>query len=190
MPSKENPMDDQNEVKVRDEAEVRSAVITEYGFDEEVDAERIERLVAKELDHDRKLSSAIGAKIKHRTEAEELKKQIPTKKEPTEEEKGLSQKDVLYLAKADIHETNVDEVLELAKAMKWDVKQAHEYLKPRLKELDEFRKTAEAAQTKPGARSVGKVTGEDLIEMARKGNVPETQEEIDKLVAAQFPTRK
>lgn len=55
------------------EEEVRANVITEFGFDEVNDQERIDKLVAKELEHGKKLYAAVGAKIKHRTEAEALK---------------------------------------------------------------------------------------------------------------------
>lgn len=59
------------------EEEVRAKVITEFGFDEVDDLDRINKLVAKEMDSRKKLSSAIGQKIKHRDAAEELRKKVP-----------------------------------------------------------------------------------------------------------------
>jgi hypothetical protein len=71
------------------EDEVRAKVIADYGFDEVDDAERIDKLVTKEVENRKALSSAIGQKIKHRTEAEELRKKViqPSQesKLPTEE---------------------------------------------------------------------------------------------------------
>ena len=186
-------MENQDEVKVRKEEDVRSEIIAEYGFDATDDAERIEKLVAKELDHDKKLSSAIGAKIKHRTEAEEFKKQIPLKEEkPPVEDKGLSVMDGVLIAKADVHEEDVELVLKWAKLNGVTVKEAlaDKTLKTVLREKKEERTTAETTQTKGTGRSPAKVTGDDLLEAARKGKVPESQEEIDKLVAAQFPQKK
>lgn len=64
---------EQAAVKEVKEDEVRASIITEYGFDEVDDAERIDKLTKKEMENHKKLSSAIGQKIKHRTEAEALK---------------------------------------------------------------------------------------------------------------------
>lgn len=55
------------------EEDVRAKVIEEFGFDEIDDKDRIDKLVAKEVESSKKLSQAIGQKIKHRTEAEALK---------------------------------------------------------------------------------------------------------------------
>lgn len=46
--------------------EIRESVISEYDFDEEDDAERIDKLVEKEVSNRKKLSEAIGQKIKYR----------------------------------------------------------------------------------------------------------------------------
>lgn len=61
----------QTEVK---EEEVREKIITEFGFDAVDDAEKIDKLVLKEVENSKKLSAAIGQKIKYRTEAEDLRK--------------------------------------------------------------------------------------------------------------------
>lgn len=49
--------------------EIRANIIAEFGFDEATDAERIEKLVTKEMEHHKKLSSAIGQKINWREKA-------------------------------------------------------------------------------------------------------------------------
>jgi len=59
------------------EDEVRDRVISEYGFDEVDDADRISKAVAKELEHSKKMSQAIGQKIKWRTEATKPKEAAP-----------------------------------------------------------------------------------------------------------------
>lgn len=186
-------MDDQNEVvKVRSEEEVREAVITEYGFDEEADVERIDKLVAKELDHDKKLSSAIGAKIKHRTEAEELKKKIPVETPPVEKkaEGGLTEKDVIYLAKAEIHEEDVDEVVAYAKKMGVGVKEAHKFFEPILAHRAEVRKTAEATNTGTSRQSPTKLSDDELLSKASRNELPEDPAEIDRLMKAKLFAKK
>lgn len=129
----------------------------------------------------RKENETLKAQKDHwRKKAEEKPPAVVKSEEASPE--GIPQKDIIYIAKADIHEEDIEEVLSLAKAMKWDVKQAHEYLKPRLKELDEKRKTAEMTSTKGGSRSVFKETPDVLISRANKG------EEVDpeKLAAARM----
>ena len=59
------------------EDEVRDRVISEYGFDEVDDADRISKAVAKEIEHSKKMSQAIGQKIKWRTEATKPKEVAP-----------------------------------------------------------------------------------------------------------------
>lgn len=61
--------------------EVRDAVVKEFGFDPDLDEEKIVKAVERELAHKKALSSAIGQKIKHRTEAEELRKNSSKKDE-------------------------------------------------------------------------------------------------------------
>ncbi len=78
--NKNNPMDEQEkaaelaaQTEVKEE-EVREKIITEFGFDAVDDAEKIDKLVLKEVENSKKLSAAIGQKIKYRTEAEDLRK--------------------------------------------------------------------------------------------------------------------
>lgn len=61
-------------LKESKEEEIRANVINEYGFNEIDDAERIDKLVAKELKSKEMLSQAIGQKIKYR---EQLKTIVP-----------------------------------------------------------------------------------------------------------------
>lgn len=63
------------------EEEVRAEVIAEFGFDEVDDAERIDKAVKREIEGRKKLSDAIGQKIKHRSEKEALLKDPRLQKE-------------------------------------------------------------------------------------------------------------
>lgn len=79
MEEKTNPTQEETqelEATQAKEEEVREKIITDYGFNEDDDADKIDKLVEREMDIAKKLSSAIGQKIKHRQEAEELKKQL------------------------------------------------------------------------------------------------------------------
>lgn len=91
QPTAEELAAEQVAVQEVKEDEVRTKVIADYGFDEVDDAERIDKLVTKEVESRKALSSAIGQKIKHRTEADELRKKVtppPPEAKPATEEIG------------------------------------------------------------------------------------------------------
>jgi hypothetical protein len=116
---------------------------------------------------------------------ERLKKQPEPKPKPEPAQDGLSTRDVVYLAKADIHDDDVDEVLDYAKLKGISVGKAHEYLKPVLDVRKEQRTTASAANTGPARRGASKATAEALLDNARAGKLPESDDDIARLVAAQ-----
>ena len=109
----------------------------------------------------------------------------PEVKEEPEAEQGLTSKDVLYLAKADVHEDDIDTVLEWAKFKNISVKDAHGELKGVLATKAEERRSAQVTQTK-GARGASAPTAEDLLSQASKGQLPETDEGIEALAAAEM----
>lgn len=67
------------------EDEVRAKIVSDFGFDEANDAEKIDKLVKHEMDSHKKLSTAIGQKIKYRTDLEEARKNPPKPEVKTEE---------------------------------------------------------------------------------------------------------
>jgi len=82
VPSAEELEQERTALLEAKEEEVRASVISEFGFDEELDADKIDKAVAKEMKNRKDLSQAIGQKIKHRTEAEELRKKSATPPAP------------------------------------------------------------------------------------------------------------
>ena len=110
--------------------------------------------------------------------AEQEAKQLKTKPKENEvapENEPLSQKDIIYLAKADIHEDDLGEVIEYSKFKKVSVAEAHKMMKPILAEHAEHRKTAEAANA-GGGRGVVKKIDPSVIER----NLSEGQGEVPK----------
>jgi len=63
--------------------EAKKQVIEKFGLTEEDNSELIEKLTADTLENHKKLVTAIGQKIKIRTEKEELEKQVKTVVPPT-----------------------------------------------------------------------------------------------------------
>lgn len=86
---------EQAALQVDKEDEIRSKVIAEFGFDEVDDIERIDKLVAKEVESRKKLSDAIGQKIKWRTEATKSKETVPPVEKKKETPPDLDVRKVL-----------------------------------------------------------------------------------------------
>lgn len=102
---------------------------------------------------------------------------------------GLSNKDVLFLAKATIHEDDVDSLVTFARKMGMDMASAYQEYKPILDVKAEQRRTASATQTR-GGRGSAKVTGEDLLQKAEKtGEIPETDDGMRAIAEARLARR-
>ena len=108
--------------------EVRVSVISEFGFDEDLDTDKIDKAVEKELDSRKKLSEAIGQKIKHRKEAEELRAKVATpptpevKTDPDEVGKMVDSK-----IKETLDQTKLDE-LDYPDELKSEIKRIAQFV--------------------------------------------------------------
>jgi len=175
------------------EEEVRAEIITDYGFDEVEDAERIDKAVAKEIKHRKDISTAIGQKIKHRNEANELRKVEPPKKEPLKEpampeKESFSLKDSRALT--DVHDDDVDDVVDYAKFKGISIPEAKKApaMVNLLKAKAEERATAEAANAGPSRRGSSDVSVEALTEKANKGELQDS--EFDRLAEARIEQKR
>ena len=175
--------------KIPQEDEVRASVINDYGFNEVEDAERIDKLVVHIMDQNKRLSSAIGQKIKQRQEKEELMRRVQNPDIPREE--GFTTRDIIALAKSGIEIDDIDEVENYAKYRKITASEAlHDStLKAIIAKRLEDRKTANATQT-GGPRVASRITGETLLEQASRDRIPEKDEDSEKLVEARMARAK
>ena len=109
-----------------------------------------------------------------------------TKAKQTKEVKSdLSNQDLLFLAKSDVHEDDMDELLDYAKFKKVSVKEAHTMMQGLLKVKADERRTAAATQVKGGTRGTSKVSGEELLARAQAtGEVPEDEAGLQALFIA------
>lgn len=113
------------------------------------------------------------------------------KKQPTSTSKDdLSNKDILYLAKADIHDEDMDDVVAQARLQKISVAEAHQFMKPILQERAEMRTTAAATNTRSGARGSAKTTPEEVLSKAHKGETFDTVEGMQAIFQARQNARK
>ncbi len=149
------------------EDEVRAAVIEEYGFDQDEDAERIEKAVQKELNHRKSLSQAIGQKIKHRTEAEKLRTTVkPSEKQVNAEDfdKQLDEKLTERLEQRDLDsltypEDLKKEIQKVAKAQGISIKAASQdpYIQFKIDAFEKEKKAEDASLSRSN-KSGGKKT--------------------------------
>lgn len=140
------------------EDEVRSKIIAEFGFDEVDDIERIDKLVAKELEHSKKMSQAIGQKIKWRTEATKSK-ETPAPTEVKKDnvspsldiDKALDERfEKRDLESMEYSDEIKSEITKIAKAQGISVKQAARdpYILFKIKEFEKENDVEEASITR------------------------------------------
>lgn len=148
--------------------EIRAKIITEYGFDEEADKERIDKLVTKDMEQRKKLSDAIGQKIKYRDQAT---------KNPADENNGsgegkkeagksddLSTADVMTIMQNQVHQDDVDQVRKFAKMEGISIAEALKspIVQGIIATATAHRATAKATGT-GNTRSTGKTDGASIV---------------------------
>lgn len=130
----------------------------------------------------------------YKTRAEKAEEELKGSKGPESKEKvetpaknDLPQTDLLAILKADVHEDDIDEVLDYAKLKGISVKEAlnTSVVRTILAERVEERTTAEATTTDT-KRSTQRTTPTQILDKARSGDVPEDDDGIDALVNARF----
>jgi len=111
---------------------------------------------------------------------------------PVQSGKDLSQSDLLAILRNNVNEDDVDEVKDYAKLKNVSVAEAlkSNFVKSFLKEKEENRRVANASNTGAVRRSTAKVADETLVSKALKGEMPESDEDIDRLVSARFEGKK
>ncbi len=167
-PTPEEIAAEQAATKEVKEEEVRAAVISEYGFDEETDKERIDKLVTKEMENHKKLSTAIGQKIKHRTEAEALRNDPRLKPPPSQDAtKTVAPEEVEKVVAQTLEKRDLDsldypdelkkEIQRVAKVQNISIKQATRdpYIAFKIGEYEKEQKVQEAS-IKRTNKSAGK----------------------------------
>lgn len=142
-------------------------------------------LYEKEVEEHGKTKEVASNQKIRAEKAERTLKEPP--KESKEEVKApeLSGKDLYALVEAKVPQDDVDEVLEYAKFKNIPVAKALEspVVKATLAHKAEVRKSAQATNTGPSSRGVTKASDDILLANARKGILPENEEDIQRLIA-------
>lgn len=147
----------------------------------------------EDIDQEDELPEAIKKKIQTleaqknhwRKKAEKAgeKEEPGTQEKPVVKNDSLSSKDLIAIAKADIHEDDIDEVVEYAKFKNISVAEAlkSSVVKTMLSESSEIRKSAEATNTSKVRKGSTKVSDEALLEKLSKGDIPEDKDSAERL---------
>lgn len=132
---------------------------------------------------------------KAESQVKELKakpKAPETKPEAEPQKETLSATDIIAIAKSGIHDDDVSEVLDYAKFKGISASEAlkSSYITVLRKENEEKRKSAEVSNTGTTRRSTSKLTPDMILENARRGVAPKTDEEWSKLIEARKALNK
>lgn len=127
---------------------------------------------------------------KAETKLKESNKEAPKEEVAPKEDSSLSQKDVITLAKADIHNDDMDEVIDYAKSKNISISEAMEsnMIKAYLSTEAEHRKSAESTSTGGGQRGQERETPEATYNKAQQGNLPDESDDkgIERLVDGEW----
>lgn len=133
---------------------------------------------------------AKNQKIRAEKAERELKKLRETPPESETPKNDYSLQDIRALA--DVHDEDVEEVVEYAKFKKISVAEAKKspVIQNFLKEKNESRKVAEATNTGATRRGSNKPSGQDLLEKASRGILPENDADIERLAQARLDAKR
>lgn len=147
----------------------------------------INELTAEEIANLKKKAEVSSQNFERAKKAEEELKKLKSEKKEVSDN-NLSAKDLISLR--DVHEEDVDFILNHAKQNKISVSEAKKdkYVSIYLRERNEERKTAEASHTGKPRGSISRDTSEAIVEKFNKGQIPaeDDDEGIEKLAKAQM----
>ena len=117
----------------------------------------------------------------YKIRAEKAEKKSKTETKPTSDLSGL---DIFALTKANVDSEDVEEVVNWAKYKNVPVSEAlkSNELNAILNVRKDMRVTANASNTGASRRQTGKLSDEALLNQARSGKMPESEEDLDRLV--------
>ena len=168
------------EIILNTQEEVDSnAAETDESSEESVEDMRARLAKAEELANNYKIRAE---------KAEKKAKEPEAKTQSRQKDNDLSTMDIIALSKANIEQEDMVDVLEYAKFKGISISDVLKspVFKVILQEKVELRTTAAATNTGGARRQTGKVSDEALLASASKGNLPESEEEISRLVRLQM----
>lgn len=162
-------------------------------------AERKQELLDEEystLHATNKKNEELAGNYKTRAEKAEKGKKKDGESDPNPDpapQDGLTPMDAIIIGKANVHQDDIQEVIDYAKFKKISIAEALDssVIKTSLKEKAEKRATAEATNTRGGRPGNAAPSGDKLLEKAQTtGELPDTDAGIDALAQARLDKRK
>lgn len=154
---------------------------TEYADDSQNTSETLEEVKAR-------LAKAeeVANNYKVRAEKAERKAKETVRTENTEKPISLSTKDLYALVEAKVAEEDISEVEEFAKFKGITIAEALKTSTVRslLNERKENRQVAQASNTGTARRSSTRISDDSLAERASKGDLPDSQDDMIRLIKA------
>lgn len=158
-------------------------------FDEEV--EEVEETQEEPQDNSEDLATKLAEAEKRLATTIAQKKHLQKKLQEggkKESNDGFSQrdKDVMTLIRANVHDDDIEEVMNWAKYRNISIAEAlkSDVIKTTLAQNEEYRRTAEATNTKTTRKGPDRVDERVLMANLKEGKVPTTPEESEALFYA------
>ena len=176
----------ENEIEKDDSLNVQDENLNSETEDTEADEVDVEAL----QEQNKKLfARAKEAEAKLKEKAKVLPKEAPKEEPKEDKERKLSDSDIITLAKANIHDDDLPEVLDYARFKNMTVAQALKspVIQSTLSTRAEERKTAEATQTRVTKKGAKTDNTADLTrKVLEKGEFPEnlSDDDMEKLAEA------
>ncbi len=111
----------------------------------------------------------------YKVRAEKAEKLVKRSQPEDKKSSDMSSKDILALTRANVSDDDIDEVLDYAKYKKIPVSEALKsgVLKTMLKDREEQRKVAQATNTGTARRGSTKLSDDEVLDKASKGELPD-----------------
>ncbi len=165
-------------------AEVDAPNVSDTDEGEPTSEESIEEVKAR-------LAKAEELANNYKIRAEKAEKGKKTQPAPEAKKGDLSSKDLIAIMNAKVPEDDIDEVVDYAKFKGISVGEAlkSSTIKATLSERAEQRNTAAATNTGTVRRGNAKVSDDVLLSEAQKGKLPESDDDIARLIGARSKKR-
>jgi hypothetical protein len=159
----------------------------EESVDLDTTEEQVDSTETTDVDWQSKAEKAEELANNYKIRAEKAEKKAKETVKVETKTEGLSSRDTIALINAKVHEDDVDEVLDYARFKKIPISEAlkSSVVKASIAEREELRNTANATNTGRTRSGSSKVSGDSLLEKARKtGEMPDTEDGIKALIDA------
>lgn len=122
----------------------------------------------------------------YKIRAEKAEKRAKTSDGASRSDFEMSPVDIIALSKANMEPEDVSEVMEYAKFKNISIQEALKspIVRATLANNAEMRNTAQAANTGASKRQTGRISTDALLANARKGIMPDSEEDMARLLAA------